>query len=334
MQTGRIVYIDWLKAFTIFLVLLGHSAQKFSVSGVLTPIFYVGAFHMPLFMMLSGFFLGKSLDRGLKFILFTRSRQLLLPVLSFSVMVFAVAKFIPILDVTEGLDFFAYITGGDMWFLKYLYAGTLLAYVSDRIFRIRILAAVLPASLLISLSRVGIFVYYPYLWLGYYVHKYEHIITRHLRWLLPVSFIIFAILLLLWNFDYEYPYYRILTIKNGVYFSSYDCLIVIFRFAIGAIGSLAFVCMFKKIRWDNIEMRFPAFSKFCLNAGKRTLGIYCLQIYLLEDVGRCVTLPEHSALADVAIVFGVAVAEFMVCNILVGLMEKCKHIRLLFLGQR
>ena len=84
MQTGRIVYIDWLKAFTIFLVLLGHSVAKFSVSGALTPILFMGAFHMPLFMMLSGFF------------------------------------------------------------------------------RIRVLAAVLPASLLISLSRVGIFVYYPY----------------------------------------------------------------------------------------------------------------------------------------------------------------------------
>lgn len=334
MQTGRIVYIDWLKAFTIFLVLLGHSVAKFSVSGALTPILFMGAFHMPLFMMLSGFFLGKSLDRGLKFILLTRSRQLLLPVLSFSLMVFAVAKLIPILDVTEGLDFFAYIAGGDMWFLKYLYAGTLLAYVSDRIFRIRVLAAVLPASLLISLSRVGIFVYYPYLWLGYYVHKYEHIITRHLKWLLPLSLVTFLILLQFWKFDYEFPYYRILTIKHGVSFSWYDCLVVTFRFAIGAIGSLAFVCMFKKIRWDNIEKRFPAFSKFCLNAGKHTLGIYCLQIYLLEDVGRSVTMPACGVVADVVIVFGVAIAEFVVCNLIVGLMEKCRLTRLLFLGQR
>lgn len=335
MQVRRIVYIDWLKAFAIFLVLLGHSIQKLSAGGVMDGLFdFIYSFHMPLFMMLSGFFLAKSLDCGIKRFLITRSRQLLLPVLSFSVVAFAVSKTIPYLDITDGLGFFAYLVGGDMWFLKYLFVCTLIAYLSDRLFRIRFLAAVIPSVLLVSLSRVGIFRIHPFLWMGYYIHKYEKTIFRHTKWLLPVAVAVFIFLLHFWQMKYDTPHFRFVTIKHGISLSWYDLGVVVYRFAIGVFGSLVFLCIFKIIRWDAVEKRFHAFSTFCLNAGRRTLGIYCLQVYLLEDVARCVTLPAHGIVADVAIVSGVAVAEFIMCNILVGLMEKCRLTRLLFLGQR
>lgn len=335
MQGKRIVYIDWLKAFTIFLVLLGHSVQKFSVDDGLNPLLGMGAFHMSLFMTLSGFFLGKMLDRGLRYILITRSRQLLLPVFSFSVVVFVVAWLFPSLDVREGRDFVAYLTGGDMWFLKYLFIGTVLAYVTDRIFRIRAVAAMLPPALLMALSRVGIFRYYPFLWLGYYVHKHNATIDRHMRWLLPVSFAAFVVLQSFWDFDYDYTYYRFLTIKHGIEFSWPDFVVVTYRFVLGSVASLAFICLFKSIPWDIVERRLPSFSRFCQNAGKRTLGIYCLQIYLLEDVGRCLPHhPDYGVMANAAIVVGVAIAEFVLCSAIVGLMERNRITRLLFLGQR
>lgn len=335
MYVKRITYIDWLKAFAIFLVLLGHSIQNLSAAGMMDGLHgFIYSFHMPLFMMLSGFFLTKSLDNGIKHFLINRSRQLLLPVLSFSVTAFAVSKAIPSLDITEGLGFFDYLTGGDMWFLKYLFVCTFIAYISDRIFRIRALAAVIPSFLLISLSRVGIFRIHPFLWLGYYIHKYEKDIYRHVKWLLPVTIIAFAILFQFWNMEYDTPHFRFVTIKHGMSVSWYDFGVVAYRFAIGALGSLGAWCIFKMVKWDYIEKRFHRFSTFCLNAGKRTLGIYCLQIYLLEDVASRITLPEHNALVNVAIVFGVAIAEFIILNLFVGLIERTPLARLLFLGQR
>lgn len=334
MQTKRIVYIDWLKAFAIFLVLLGHSVEELSTAGRSNNLFrFIYSFHMPLFMMLSGFFLAKSLDNGIKHLLITRSRQLLLPVLSFSVMIFAVSLLVPSLELTDGLGFFGYLTGMDMWFMKYLFVCTLIAYLSDRIFRIRALAATIPSFLLVSISRVGMFRIHPFLWMGYYIHKYEKTVSRHLKWLLLVTFVGFVLLYLFWDTKYDLPHYRLVTIKHGIFFSWYNLGVVIYRFAVGAFGSLAVWCIFKMVKWEYVEKRFHRFSTFCLNAGKRTLGIYCLQIYLLQDVASRITLPDHSAYVNAVIVFGVAIAEFVILNILVGLIEKNVLTRLLFLGQ-
>ena len=58
----RIVWIDYLKAFACFLVVLGHLLQSFQQAGIdnytnITKFinWFIYLFHMPLFMMISGF---------------------------------------------------------------------------------------------------------------------------------------------------------------------------------------------------------------------------------------------------------------------------------------
>lgn len=52
----RLVYIDRLKGFAIYLVVLGHIYQKMVVQGTETILFsMIYAFHMPLFFFLSGY---------------------------------------------------------------------------------------------------------------------------------------------------------------------------------------------------------------------------------------------------------------------------------------
>ena len=62
----RIVWIDYLKAFTCFLVALGHLMQSFQSAGITDNltlsqfvIFYIYLFHMPLFMCISGYLYNK-----------------------------------------------------------------------------------------------------------------------------------------------------------------------------------------------------------------------------------------------------------------------------------
>ena len=54
----RLVYFDMLKLFAIFLVIVGHCAQYLlSSSPYDEPLYvYIYSFHMPLFMIISGFF--------------------------------------------------------------------------------------------------------------------------------------------------------------------------------------------------------------------------------------------------------------------------------------
>ena len=99
----RIEYVDYIKAFAIFMVIVGHSIESLSTCNELNVVHsFIYSFHMPLFMMLSGFFIAKSFNSGIKQFLTTRSRQVLLPVLSFSVVVFLIHWLTP-LDMTMDL---------------------------------------------------------------------------------------------------------------------------------------------------------------------------------------------------------------------------------------
>lgn len=51
---NRILYIDRLKGFTILLVVMGHVSVFSYHSGAVTMDRFIGSFHMPLFMFLSG----------------------------------------------------------------------------------------------------------------------------------------------------------------------------------------------------------------------------------------------------------------------------------------
>ena len=87
MGAERIQWMDALKLFGIFLVIMGHCIQ-YLLSSVYydEPIFrLIYSFHMPLFMTVSGFFSAHICGDTFKRFLAKKSRQLLLPALSFDV---------------------------------------------------------------------------------------------------------------------------------------------------------------------------------------------------------------------------------------------------------
>jgi fucose 4-O-acetylase-like acetyltransferase len=56
MAKQRIAYIDFLKGFTILLVILGHCIEFNDTDYWNNIVFrYIYSFHMPLFMFLSGY---------------------------------------------------------------------------------------------------------------------------------------------------------------------------------------------------------------------------------------------------------------------------------------
>ena len=65
-KENRIFYVDALKCFAIFLVVYGHTLQWTCPGDPYydDPIFsFIYAFHMPLFMTISGMFIGKSFEK-------------------------------------------------------------------------------------------------------------------------------------------------------------------------------------------------------------------------------------------------------------------------------
>lgn len=105
----RLVWMDNLKLFAIFLVVLGHvvynydSAPDVETLGFSNKIrLYVYAFHMPLFITVSGYFSYRILQDGGN--IMKRFKQLIVPCITLAVIFFIFG-----------------ITTQNMWYLKSLF---------------------------------------------------------------------------------------------------------------------------------------------------------------------------------------------------------------------
>lgn len=79
----RIAELDIIKSIAIYLVIWGHCLQSLYPvvgSGYNKPAFlYIYSFHMPLFMLVSGYLSLSALNRGIKDIIIKKVKQLLIP---------------------------------------------------------------------------------------------------------------------------------------------------------------------------------------------------------------------------------------------------------------
>lgn len=86
----RLTEFDALKLFCIFCVILGHCLmhlQNYQFVIFDNPLYRaICSFHMPLFMMISGFFGCRILTISFKDFILKKSRQLLLPAAAFGVL--------------------------------------------------------------------------------------------------------------------------------------------------------------------------------------------------------------------------------------------------------
>ena len=247
-DSKRIAFLDITKCFAIFCVILGHVIQQTFPGDPYHDSWlfqFIYSFHMPLFMVVSGYFMEKAFAMSPLYFLKRRSIQLLLPTLTFSILFILFHNIIYTrFTDKDSINFFAYLSGGWMWFLKYLFICAVIAYASKKIFRNDILAASLPTILLIILTRTTIFRLLPFLWLGYFLHKYNDRLFR--RPLVPLigSLIFFIFFLIFWKGDYDAAY-RIIFFKDAVRFDMQNFIITLIRLGVGAAGSIFFIALFK-----------------------------------------------------------------------------------------
>ncbi len=88
LKQPRILVFDIIKLFAIFLVVWGHCImhlQGYKYDSWANPLYrWIYSFHMPLFMMISGFFSARADGSFIKFTA-KKFRQLILPSLVFGV---------------------------------------------------------------------------------------------------------------------------------------------------------------------------------------------------------------------------------------------------------
>lgn len=144
MKGNRLLYIDILKAFGIFLVILGHvlNDNKHPVSH------FIYSFHMPLFFALSGVFFVYKKEIQLKELIRKRWKSMLKPYLFFYIITFFYWALVernlraeaggveaewynPILGLFwQGMDWNLFAHNNPIWFIPCLMSVNILAWMT------------------------------------------------------------------------------------------------------------------------------------------------------------------------------------------------------------
>lgn len=332
----RIAYIDFLKAFAIATVLLGHSVEQLSGDAFWDhPIWaFLYSFHMPLFMFVSGLFFKSALRKDFRKVLGEKLVQLGIPSVSAFLVGLAIMKIVGVTSIADLCE--ASFAGfmNSVWFLKCLFFCIVIMWLAVKILRHDVLAAVVVSAAVLLVPGgeiVNLNFMLPCFCLGFLCGSCKEFLERHRRVLGILAVVVFLALLPFWGARltvYMVPT-QVLSF-SPVSFDLSNLGLSVYRLAIGFAGSLAFYLAAPAVHRLIAGGRFDA---FCGTVGGATLGIYVIQTFLLEilvhSLSICLPVWQSCLVAPV-----LATVELFACLSVVYLFRRFKLTRLLFLGER
>lgn len=287
MSNNRVLYIDLAKSIAIYLVILGHTLSSLaspevlhsSIREVLSRAIY--AFHMPLFMFLSGLFASSSVQKPLRMMLIQKAKQLLWPCITFGcILSFFWYKWNINLDsLRHGVLWYGLFY--DYWFLHSLFANYCIAwfiYRSPR--KLRIWIFLLTMGIIWFLVSKGhnlnnMSTMTPFFFAGIVGRTiFSHIIS-HMKICFWVCIIIFLALFPLYQSAYNSSMYFF----NP--FTTTKILEYLYRLLMGGLGTIGIIAFCRVLEHNfHYHKTISLLSKI----GQSTLYIYIIQGLLLECI--------------------------------------------------
>lgn len=258
MQANRLTYPDICKFIAIFIVTCSHSAQ--AISGSKWTNFLGGteidiAFNMPLFMLMSGWFLNLDKLRSINtFIyLFSKFKRLIIPAISWYFIYCIFTINIP--TISSVLYFY--------WYLKALFICLGIIIVSAKLIKNDTLCFLISTIFVILCPHTNILkinFMFPYLWTGYYLRKMiDSDKVKLIKTISILSLISGVVLSIYWDSS------------KSVYMSPFDILefntqmlySYIYRFAIGLFLSVFIIYVIKKFN-EKIPNSLASYGQYSL----------------------------------------------------------------------
>lgn len=329
--------MDILKCFAIILVLWGHSIQHLTARYAASTPYennlyaFIYSFHMPLFMIVSGFFArGAGEGTTFKEMLLKRVIQLIVPSLFAAAMMW-----VWMFGTGEWFPREYYLTGG-LWFLKSLFLCAVVYYICT-MFRYR--NAVLLISLVLS-QFINIFHFswmYPCFLFGSMLRGWMPWFRAHSRVLMAFSGAMFLILFLLFEKEFvQVP--KISEILRDIARGEWSTASVygfnrLYRMAIGLSGSTFFILLFDSFVALFVE-KCKGLARHTLRVGTLTLGIYVLQTFILEWFLRSIISYEGSLwFYNWILTPAISLAVLAICVFIINLIGNTRLGGLLILGK-
>lgn len=343
-QKERILYWDVIKAFAIFLVVWGHCLQYLQLDTENCWNSYtcgfIYSFHMPLFMMVSGYFARSIYNKSFSDNLKNKSLQILLPSISTYIVVGLLLIYLRHEPWEYGLEKLGINCFTSYWFLKALYILYIAGIIFTWIYRKNKYAAVITVIVSFTLLHDNVeFVHsmsmLPFFLAGMLLYKYENIFWRHKANIALCCASICAILC------YKYDIVEYNMYMHPFQFETDAIYIFAIRTIIGTSASLLCIILIRAICENVGGANLVGVSA---KIGTMTLGIYVYhrEMALLSNhfAARIQALnPLGDTTAGYLFYeYGIclmATIIFMTASVLIILLlRKNKYSRLFFLGEK
>lgn len=333
----RIVFLDMVKFFVMYHVIWGHTTQyamEHSLEGeVFHPFAFVNnAFHMPLFMTLCGVFASSSLRYSAGELLKRKALQLLLPALVWTMCNIALL-YIRGKNAFEIYPPMNWVV--NYWFVECLFICYVLFWASIKLLKNEVVACIATLALVWSLD-VGTFLWVssmlPFFWLGHFMKR--KIMEDGPNYpLLAGTGIAFILLLCGWSGDYTiYSNSSNFFSLRGLYFSSHNLFVMIYRILTGATGAVFFILLWKAI-YGTVGM--TRIGRFMSRYGRETLPMYMMHTMVIVAMSHVYALPKDTNIY--LFEFGYAhlynILAIVICILMIGIFDRFRITRLLFLGR-
>ena len=294
-KQARIKYWDLLKGIAIFLVVWGHTIQYGGSGSIFfdnKAFIFIYSFHMPLFLLISGYFLAKSAGRRS----FVQNLEKKLVHIAIPAVLGGVGFYVVKLVVERLLGSDAYPVSfvilfdeiRNIWFLWCMFICSVALLAADALARRLGSGRMMPLLLVAAHSLLAFLPYseynlylFPYFVTGYVIEKGGAGSQKALSVLELFSIVLFPMLLPHFR-DLHFIYWSGMSLLSSAYGAAAQLAIDVFRWLIGFAG--CFVVLLFARRLDEM---FPA-NKICGligDIGKYTLEIYILQRIVVEYLG-------------------------------------------------
>lgn len=284
-------YIDIIKGIAIILVVIGHCIQFGSGRAYFDseaffndPLFkFIYSFHMPLFMLVSGYLFANTIKRGTNEIIKRKVGTILLPLISWNTIDLCINLLLG-QKYTLSILFLSYFHA--LWFLRALFFCCMVVLLMNRVFKDNIycyLALVAILHLIPNRILPNIFVFtIVYFILGYFYclnirGRFSSTSTQYV--IFTVSCITF--ILLLTFFKDTYFIYRSNTcIINGKYSPLTTIYINIYRYLAAATGCITILLA---LRYLYQKLHF-VITRALTTIGQASLCIYTINSLFNEFI--------------------------------------------------
>lgn len=283
------------------------------------------SFHMPLFMILCGFFLSNRMLR-LSFVdmLKEKSLQLLLPAITCTAVCCVYLFFAR--DTVNLRDEII----GNSWFLKTLFVYYVLFWLLKRIRLNDWLLFLISCICLFIVPRgstLQLNLLWPYFFIGYFLKKYRILDVLNERLYVVPIFALMYIGTYSLQIHFDVPNYVPINIDS----LQHQLHHILLRYTVALSGSMFVISLVSLIykRWGNTDV-----LNYLASFGKYTLGVYVLQTILVVNMfpDTFAWRVESRFMFDMVITPSLAVAILVLCLLIISLLSRNKVLDLLFFG--